>query len=63
MFTFAFAAQWGVGIIIGAWPRNQTGYAQEGYRAAMCTLLVLQALALVALLMWRKLSRGGPRGG
>lgn len=53
MFSFAFAAQWGVGIVIGAWPRTATGYAQEGYRAAMVTLLVLQALALLLLVVWR----------
>lgn len=47
VFTAAFAAQWGMGAIIGLWPGETPGaYALEGYRAAFALMLGLQALGL-----------------
>lgn len=46
VFASAFALQWGVGAIIGAWPSDGGGYAESGYCAAFSTLALLQALGL-----------------
>lgn len=46
LFSAAFFAQWGVGAIIGEWPRSDTGgYDPEAYRVAFVAVLVLQAMA------------------
>ena len=43
VFVAAFAAQWGIGTVIGRWPITETGgYAPAGYRAAFLILLALQ---------------------
>ena len=43
VFVTAFAAQWGIGAVIGRWPITETGgYAPAGYRAAFLILLALQ---------------------
>lgn len=43
VFTGAFAAQWGIGAVIGLWPASPDGgYAAEGYRAAFAVILALQ---------------------
>jgi predicted MFS family arabinose efflux permease len=47
VFAAAFAAQWGMGAIIGLWPGEVAGaYALEGYRTAFAVMLGLQALGL-----------------
>ncbi len=48
VFISAFAAQWGIGEIIGHWPVTQTGgYSPTGYRAAFIVLLSLQSLSFL----------------
>lgn len=43
VFLSAFAAQWGIGIIIDLWPVMPAGgYAPEGYRAGFGLMVVLQ---------------------
>lgn len=54
VFVGAFAAQWGIGVIIHLWPRSADGgFAWEGYRAAFWTMLAIQAAGLA----WIGLSR------
>jgi MFS family permease len=57
MFSFAFLAQWGIGVIIAQFPATATGYDRRGYTAALVTLLVLQLLALATLIAWRARQR------
>ncbi len=46
VFVAAFVGQWGIGAIIGIWPETADGgYAIEGYRAALLTLVALQGIA------------------
>ena len=46
VFMAAFAAQWGIGMIISLWPETATGgYAIEGYQASFGLIVVLQVLA------------------
>ena len=57
MLTFAgaFAAQWGIGVVINLWPAaSGGGYAPEGYQAAFAMMLALQFLALAWFLVYRK---------
>ena len=45
VFVVAFAAQWGIGAIIGQWPTTASGgYAPSGYQAAFSIMLVFQLL-------------------
>lgn len=53
VFVAAFAAQWGLGAIIGLWPPVRTGYDQAGYRVGFGVLLVLQIAGLVWYLLPR----------
>ena len=54
-FGGAFAAQWGIGAIIGLWPGETAGsYALAGYRAGLGTSLALQAVGFVWLLAPRR---------
>lgn len=46
MFVCAFAAQYGIGFIIGLFPGTATGYAPEAYAWAFGLCLGLQALAM-----------------
>jgi hypothetical protein len=46
MFVCAFAAQYGVGIVIGFFPVSDMGYAPEGYSWAFGGALALQFIAL-----------------
>ena len=47
VFLAAFAAQWGIGAIIGIWPTTQTGgYAPVGYQAAFGILLAIQLITI-----------------
>ena len=46
VFMAAFAAQWGIGIIINLWPETASGgYAPGGYQAGFGVMVGLQALA------------------
>ena len=48
VFLAAFAAQWGIGVIINLWPETATGgYAIEGYQAGFGMLVALQFLAVL----------------
>ncbi|MFQ6022738.1 MAG: MFS transporter [Acidiferrobacterales bacterium] len=48
VFLAAFAAQWGIGVLINFWPTTAVGgYAPEGYHAAFMVMLALQALGLI----------------
>ena len=45
VFLAAFAAQWGIGVIINLWAETATGgYAIEGYQASFGVLVILQVL-------------------
>jgi predicted MFS family arabinose efflux permease len=47
VFLAAFAAQWGIGAIIGIWPTTQSGgYAPEGYQAAFGILFAIQVITI-----------------
>ncbi|HLB13361.1 MAG TPA: MFS transporter [Burkholderiales bacterium] len=58
VFVSAFAAQWGMGAIIGLWPPEAGRYPLAAYTAAFGTVVVLQMLALLPLLTLREV---GPR--
>jgi len=48
VFLAAFAAQWGIGAIIGLWPTTpSSGYAPAGYQAAFGTLICIQAVTIL----------------
>jgi predicted MFS family arabinose efflux permease len=48
VFSFTFLAQWGIGAIIGLYPRTASGgYSPQGYQTAFAVLLSLQGLALL----------------
>jgi MFS family permease len=48
VFLAAFAAQWGIGAIIGIWPTTQSGgYAPVGYQAAFGILLAIQLVTIL----------------
>ena len=58
VFLAAFAAQWGVGVIIGQWPETAAGgYDPAGYRWGLGLLVGLQVLGAG----WYRLSAGKPR--
>jgi hypothetical protein len=47
VFVVAFAAQWGIGAIIGRWPTTAAGgYAPSGYQAAFGIILALQLITV-----------------
>ena len=50
VFVAAFAAQWGIGAIIGLWPQHAGHYHPDGYRAGFGLLLLFEVLA--ALWFW-----------
>jgi MFS family permease len=55
VFTMAFAAQWGIGVVIGLWANSGAdGYAATGYRAAFAVMLALQMLALAWFVIFRR---------
>jgi len=48
VFIAAFVMQWGLGVMVGLWPRTATGgYAAQGYSAGLGLLAALQIAALV----------------
>lgn len=54
VFMAAFSAQWGIGVIIGQWPVNETGgYSPTGYRVAFSFMLGLQGLTFLWFLFTR----------
>jgi predicted MFS family arabinose efflux permease len=57
VFVGAFATQWGIGAIVNLWPAESGRYPPAAYFAGFGTFVVLQVLALLALLPWR----GEPR--
>jgi predicted MFS family arabinose efflux permease len=57
VFVSAFAAQWGIGVILGLWTPAAGRYPVAAYTAAFGTVLALQAVALVPLLTLRKIGR------
>jgi len=59
VFIVAFAAQWGMGVIINHWPAEAPGsFAAEGYAAAFTVALAAQGAGLLWLivmpLVWRQ---------
>jgi len=62
VFSGAFGAQWGVGVIIDLYPPLVDGrYDPEGYRTGMMIAIGLQVAALAWLLAnWRRVIRGRP---
>jgi len=51
----AWAAQWGIGLIINLWPETPTGgYAPDAYPYAFGLLLALQVAAVAWFVMFRK---------
>jgi len=54
-FITAFAAQWGMGAIIGLWDKTADGgYDPDGYQAAFGLMLALQVATLAWLVMYGK---------
>jgi MFS family permease len=52
VFLGAFACQWGIGAVIGIWPKTSAGdYHPDGYRAGFAVVLALQLLA-AAWFVW-----------
>lgn len=55
VFVAAFAAQWGIGAIIGMWPKSAAGnYDPAGYQAAFGVILGLQVLGLLWLIVFTR---------
>jgi hypothetical protein len=54
VFVSAFAAQWGMGAIVGLWTPVDGGYPVAAYTAAFGTVVGFQVLALVPLLGLRE---------
>ena len=58
-FVASFVGQWGVGAIISRWPPLADGrYDPAGHRAALITLMALEALALIWFLWPRRAAAG-----
>ena len=57
MFVVAFALQWGLGYVIGAFPPTPGGYAPEGHRLALLIVVAGQ----VAALLWQLWPRRTPQ--
>ena len=56
VFSSAFAVQWGIGEVINLWPAAADGgYAAPGYRAAFSIALSLQVVALIWMVVARRL--------
>ena len=55
VFLSAFAAQWGIGAIIGFWPQEAGRYPVAAYTAAFGACVLLGALALVPLFSLRQI--------
>lgn len=59
VFVMAFAVQWGIGTVIGHWPRAADGsYPADAYTAGFGAAAALQAAA-VGWLLWSLLAGGG----
>ncbi len=65
VFLMAFAAQWGVGAVLGHWPATAAGgYAPDGYRWGFGLLAGLQLAGMAWYLAARRAAgSGGWRGG
>lgn len=48
MFLTAFVLQWGLGAVIGQWPKGETGWPAEAFTVA----LAIPAVLLAAALLW-----------
>ncbi|NJC87800.1 MAG: hypothetical protein FIB02_04595 [Desulfuromonas sp.] len=47
VFLAAFAAQWGIGVILGQWPTTAAGgYDPAGYRGGIALLVILQLVGM-----------------
>lgn len=55
MFLSAFVLQWGLGAVIGRWPKGETGWPAEAFTAAFA----IPAVLLAAALLW--FTAGGTR--
>ncbi|MGC2519891.1 MAG: MFS transporter [Burkholderiales bacterium] len=54
LFAFAFAAQWGLGAVIGEWPAEAGKYPSAAYRAAFAVPLALQCAAYAVVLFGKR---------
>ncbi len=54
LFAFAFAAQWGLGAVIGQWPAEAGRYPTAAYSAAFAIPLILQCAAFAIVLSGKK---------
>jgi predicted MFS family arabinose efflux permease len=62
VFVVAFAAQWGVGVIINHWPADASGrFAATGYGAAFTVALAAQGAGLLWLIAMPLVWRGGSK--
>src|SRR5262249_43141739 len=53
VFAGAFAAQWGVGVIINLYPVTAGGgFSREGYRAVLIIMLAVELVGLVWFPLW-----------
>jgi hypothetical protein len=52
IFLTAFAAQWGIGVIINRWPAAAPGrFAAEGYETAFAVVLAVQGAGFLWLIL------------
>jgi predicted MFS family arabinose efflux permease len=54
IFVVAFAAQWGIGLIINRYRLADGGYAPQGHRVALAVTLALEAIAWLWLVWPRR---------
>ncbi len=55
MFLTAFALQWGLGAVIGLWPKSEAGWPPDAFAVALAipTVLLLAALGWFSAAPWR----------
>jgi predicted MFS family arabinose efflux permease len=59
MFTTTFAFQWGIGVVLRAYPVEDGRYAPEGYAAALLAIAALQVVVLAWVLPLRDTAAPG----
>ncbi|MFA5517060.1 MAG: MFS transporter [Desulfuromonadales bacterium] len=62
VFVAAFAAQWGIGAVIGLWPPVDAGFSSTGYRAAFGLILAIQVMGGVWFAIAGRKEKRRPNG-
>jgi predicted MFS family arabinose efflux permease len=50
VFSWAFVVQWGIGTVIGLWPRVGAGYPADAYGPAFCVFVMVELVAWLWML-------------